>query len=204
MDYYEVISILGEGSMGSVSKVKRRTDTLGGSSRLDYVQREAQKKIDALREENYCAFILQRLMFPLQDCWHKHVDKKRPSILTSQHSSALERMTSNMSSSSASRHRTVYALKSIHLGQSSDPGLMLEMENEINLLQQMDHPNIVKAMETFEHQHHLVIVLELCDGGDLYSRDPYTEKNACSIIQQISSAVAYMHAKNVSHRDLKL
>lgn len=203
MDYYEVISILGEGSMGSVSKVKRRTDSIGGSSRLDYVQREAHRKIEALKEENYCAFILQSMLLPLQECWGKHVERKRPSILQSQRS-WLDRTSSNLSSVSASRHRTVYALKSIHLGQMSDPGFLVEMENECHLLQSLDHSSIVKAIEIFEHHAHLFVILELCEGGDLYSRDPYTERDACTIVQQITNAVAYMHSKQVSHRDLKL
>jgi serine/threonine protein kinase len=45
--------------------------------------------------------------------------------------------------------------------------------------------------------------MELCDGGDLYSRDPYTEKEAARITSSILSAVAYMHSHNVTHRDLK-
>jgi calcium-dependent protein kinase len=45
--------------------------------------------------------------------------------------------------------------------------------------------------------------MELCSGGDLYSRDPYTEDEAARIVSSILSAVGYMHSRKVVHRDLK-
>jgi calcium-dependent protein kinase len=49
----------------------------------------------------------------------------------------------------------------------------------------------------------LTLPQELCSGGDLYSRDPYTEEEAVRITSSILSAVAYMHYKGIIHRDLK-
>lgn len=45
--------------------------------------------------------------------------------------------------------------------------------------------------------------MEVCSGGDLYARDPYTEEEAARIVSSILSAVSYMHSKNFAHRDLK-
>jgi calcium-dependent protein kinase len=45
--------------------------------------------------------------------------------------------------------------------------------------------------------------MELCSGGDLYTRDPYTEEEAARITSCILSAVSYMHSRNILHRDLK-
>ena len=45
--------------------------------------------------------------------------------------------------------------------------------------------------------------MELCSGGDLYTRDPYTQEEAARIVSSIMSAVAYMHRKHICHRDLK-
>jgi calcium-dependent protein kinase len=45
--------------------------------------------------------------------------------------------------------------------------------------------------------------MELCSGGDLYSRDPYTEEEAARITSSILSAIGYMHSKGFTHRDLK-
>ena len=61
----------------------------------------------------------------------------------------------------------------------------------------------MRAIETFEQRNQIFIVMELCSGGDLYSRDPYKEEEAARIVSSILSAIAYMHSKNVAHRDLK-
>lgn len=49
----------------------------------------------------------------------------------------------------------------------------------------------------------MYLVLELCSGGDLYARDPYDENQAKGIVASILDAVAYLHSKKITHRDLK-
>lgn len=65
----------------------------------------------------------------------------------------------------------VYALKEIDLAFVKE-GCVEELRNEIDLLKHLDHPNIIKAYETFIYRKKLSIVLELCTGGDLYTRHP--------------------------------
>ena len=45
--------------------------------------------------------------------------------------------------------------------------------------------------------------MELCSGGDLYSRRPYSEAQASNMVKQILGAVVYLHDRNIVHRDLK-
>ena len=45
--------------------------------------------------------------------------------------------------------------------------------------------------------------MENCAGGDLFSRNPYSEQEANKITRQILSALTYLHQNNVVHRDLK-
>jgi serine/threonine protein kinase len=78
-----------------------------------------------------------------------------------------------------------------------------EMKNEIEIFRSMDHPNILKAYETFERNKEISIVMELCTGGDLYTRLPYSERQAANIVTKLSSAIAYMHSKRIIHRDCK-
>lgn len=59
------------------------------------------------------------------------------------------------------------------------------------------------AIETFEFNKEISIIMELCSGGDLYTRDPYTEEEAARIVGSTLSAVAYMHSRKIIHRDLK-
>ena len=84
-----------------------------------------------------------------------------------------------------------YALKTIIMSRVS-PEFIEELKNEIALLKQMDHPNIVKAYEVFSRKYDIAIIMQLCSGGDLYSRVPYSEKDAARITRQILSAINYM------------
>jgi len=79
-----------------------------------------------------------------------------------------------------------------------------EIQNEINILKRLDHPNIVKGYDSFNWgKKNVAIVMEHCEGGDLYSRTPYSERDASKIVSQILSAVHYMHSKGIMHRDIK-
>mmetsp|Transcript_17562 Transcript_17562/g.21453 ORF Transcript_17562/g.21453 Transcript_17562/m.21453 type:complete len:683 (+) Transcript_17562:151-2199(+) len=101
------------------------------------------------------------------------------------------------------KYEAYYALKSIHLNRVHDLLFINELKNEIQIMKTLDHAHIAKLVETYENKGQLYMVLELCSGGDLYSRDPYTEDQAARIINNILSAVAFMHRHDIMHRDLK-
>jgi hypothetical protein len=63
--------------------------------------------------------------------------------------------------------KNVYAIKSIDLGKIR-ADQRDSLRNEVKILKMLDHPNVVKLYETFEDEDTLHIVLELCDGGDLF------------------------------------
>jgi calcium-dependent protein kinase len=87
----------------------------------------------------------------------------------------------------------LYALKYIS-PDSVSPEFVAELKNEINILRCLDHPNIIKAHEVFRCKNkQMFIVLELCDGGDLYTRAPYTERQAARIITKLLSAVRFVY-----------
>jgi len=196
LKYYEVIKVLGDGSMGSVSKVSRRQSAKGGSARKQFVRLEKQRhRCFGLFDPEYCGKF--NIFCPIQ----KQPDDHHPN---NAHDRTKQFMTHQSSSIiTYDTHDTFYALKSIHLDRCKDDILRQELKNEIAILQRLDHPHIVKALETFNFKDRLYVVLELCSGGDLYCRDPYTETQACTIIHDILDAIAYMHARGITHRDLK-
>lgn len=98
---------------------------------------------------------------------------------------------------SPSRSGMHYALKSIHVQLLKDDSFVEELKNEIAILKTLDHPHIVRVMETFHHDGALYVVMELCSGGDLYTRDPYNEQDCARITSNILSAVSYMHDHGV-------
>ena len=81
---------------------------------------------------------------------------------------------------------------------------------EIELLSNLDHPNVVKILDAFEDSKTLYMILEICPGGDLLDQllakknHRYTEREAQNILIQMCRAVGYIHAKGICHRDLKM
>eukprot|EP00439_Symbiodinium_sp_Y106_P051772 s953_g6.t3 len=84
---------------------------------------------------------------------------------------------------------------------------VVRFQQEIQIMKTMDHPNIIKLYETFEDRKHIYLAMELCTGGELFDRiievGQFTEKDAAIVVQQMLSAVFYMHTRGVCHRDLK-
>ena len=126
------------------------------------------------------------------------LDKKDYDVIERQLQKVLKRSTSSIIT--YGHKDVVYALKSIHLDRVQSSDFMKELKNEVAILKELDHANIVKCYETFMYRGSLYLVLELCSGSDLYCRDPYTEEDARKIIRAMFSAVAYMHSKRITHR----
>lgn len=169
--YYDVLAILGNGSMGCVCKVKKRSTAVGGSARKVFLQRQRASNLKK---------ILPCFSFCLPG---NSAEETKAGILEN--------------------YGVVYALKSIILDHVKNDTFVRELQNEIAILKNLDHPNICKAIETFEFKNQLYLVLELCSGGDLYSRDPYDELQARHIIHSVLDACAFLHKRNITHRDRK-
>ncbi|KAF2260193.1 Ca/Cm-dependent protein kinase A [Lojkania enalia] len=79
--------------------------------------------------------------------------------------------------------------------------------DELQMLQRMQHPHIVKFHDWFESRDKYYIVTQLATGGELFDRicekGKFTEKDAAETIRQVLDAVNYLHHNNVVHRDLK-
>ena len=78
--------------------------------------------------------------------------------------------------------------------------------NEINILKKIDHPNITKIFEFYTSPSKYYLILEFCEGGDLYDfvkSNELTEFQVIYIMFQILSAMNYCHKMKILHRDLK-
>jgi len=264
--YYDIIKLMGDGSMGSVSKVKKRKSAMGGSARKVNVQKEHADELcfgiklpacfqfcnrnsssgntvihmveEGDEEETKPGGVLSVVdpAFAMSGVSGITIDEESSDLTYSTDSiSAInfqseaskkaqahrnkkfngsKNSSARSSQSARSRQSTmvsygdklvgsVYALKSIVIKHVKNPTFIQELQNEIAILRTVDHPNICKAIETYEYNSKLYLVLELCSGGDLYQRDPYDEQQAKYIVRSILNACAYLHHKNITHRDLK-
>jgi len=103
-----------------------------------------------------------------------------------------------------------FAVKRLDLGNIKTEQQLQQLREEIAIMCQLDHPNVVQLKEVYESPTAIYLVQELCLGGDLFDRLDkqddvhYTEAGCARIMKQIVDAVRYIHDKGIIHRDLKL
>ena len=79
---------------------------------------------------------------------------------------------------------------------------------EINLLKNLDHPNIVKYYDYFQEENYIYLMMEYLDGCTLkqyiQNNQNITEDDARIIIKQLLTALSYLHYTcDICHRDIK-
>ncbi|CAK4033689.1 Serine threonine- kinase srk1 [Lecanosticta acicola] len=79
---------------------------------------------------------------------------------------------------------------------------------EVQIMRQLDHPNIVKLVDFSESRQYYYIVLELCPGGELFHQivrlTYFSEDLSRHVILQVAHALEYLHEEaGVVHRDIK-
>lgn len=97
-----------------------------------------------------------------------------------------------------------YAIKGTKKNRLKNIGRFFQ---EIEIMKNLDHPNIVKLYETIEDDNFIFLVMELCSGKELFDsiieNGSFTEKRAAIIMKQMLAAIFYLHSLNIAHRDLK-
>lgn len=99
----------------------------------------------------------------------------------------------------------LYAVKIIPKWKVENPELVM---TEIEILRKLDHPNVIKYIETIEDYDTYYIVMELCNGGELFDRIIDTEHKLslvriARITTQILRAVQHCHENGIVNRDIK-
>ncbi|XP_041966710.1 death-associated protein kinase 2 isoform X2 [Alosa sapidissima] len=82
-----------------------------------------------------------------------------------------------------------------------------EIEREVTILQQIQHPNIITLHDIYENRTDVVLILELVSGGELFDflaqKESLSEEEATEFIKQILDGIQYLHSRNIVHFDLK-
>lgn len=81
------------------------------------------------------------------------------------------------------------------------------VKKEINILKKLRHKNVIQLYEIIESQHKIYLVIELCEGKELFDyivdNQRLEEAEACKFFQELIDGVEYLHSQNIVHRDLK-
>lgn len=79
-----------------------------------------------------------------------------------------------------------------------------KLQEEVAVLRKLDHPNIVKVLEFYQNNKYFFIVTEFLSGGELFDRimdcEFFSEHSAAIVMQQLLSAVVYLHSQGFIHR----
>ncbi|KAG7292827.1 hypothetical protein NEMBOFW57_002872 [Staphylotrichum longicolle] len=79
---------------------------------------------------------------------------------------------------------------------------------EVQIMRQIDHPNIIKLIDFAESRQYYYIILELAPGGELFHQivrlTYFSEDLSRHVITQVAKALEYLHEeRGVVHRDIK-
>ncbi|ONM58763.1 Calcium-dependent protein kinase 7 [Zea mays] len=83
-----------------------------------------------------------------------------------------------------------------------------DVRREVEIMRHLPkHPNVVTLRDTYEDDNAVHLVMELCEGGELFdrivARGHYTERAAALVLRTIVEVVQMCHKHGVMHRDLK-
>ncbi|KAM9307275.1 death-associated protein kinase 2 isoform 1-T2 [Pholidichthys leucotaenia] len=103
-----------------------------------------------------------------------------------------------------------WAAKFLKIRKSACSRLGLErgkVEREVEILQAVQHINVVALKDVFESRAEVVLILELVSGGELFDfiaeKDNLLESEAIEFMKQILQGLTFIHSNNIAHFDLK-
>uniref|UniRef100_A0A0E0L6A4 non-specific serine/threonine protein kinase n=1 Tax=Oryza punctata TaxID=4537 RepID=A0A0E0L6A4_ORYPU len=101
-----------------------------------------------------------------------------------------------------------YACKSIAARKLARADDLDDVRREVHIMHHLTgHRNIVELRGAYEDRHSVNLVMELCEGGELFdriiARGHYSERAAAALCREIVSVVHSCHSMGVMHRDLK-
>jgi len=101
-----------------------------------------------------------------------------------------------------------YAIKFITKSQIEQLKMIEQLKTEIEIMQVIEHPHVVRLVTYFEDANFIYLVMELGD-NQLYAvlkqHTRFSEETAAKYIFEAASAVAYLHSRSppIIHRDIK-
>ncbi|WWC66399.1 uncharacterized protein I206_100301 [Kwoniella pini CBS 10737] len=85
--------------------------------------------------------------------------------------------------------------------------VQMQVRREIEVMQSLRHPNIIRLFGWFHDSTRIFLMLELAGKGELFKqlakKGKFSERRSSQYISQVASGLNYLHSKNIIHRDIK-
>jgi serine/threonine protein kinase len=107
----------------------------------------------------------------------------------------------------------IFAAKKIAKSLAFNEKIKKYFNNEIYILKNISHPNIIKLYEIKQTINNFYLLFDYCNGGGLSNcleqfmkknNKPFTEEIVQYLLKKIVSGLYYLHKNKIIHRDLKL
>lgn len=99
------------------------------------------------------------------------------------------------------------AVKQLMVSRELNEMAWHRFQRESDALKHLDHPNIIKLLDTFSEEDFEYIVMEYVYGGSLFDRlnreGRLPLRQALEIAVKLADALAHAHSRNIIHRDIK-
>ena len=109
--------------------------------------------------------------------------------------------------------KEIYATKKVEKQKIISDKLRQYFLNEIEILKNINHPNIMQLVDIQSRHNYIYLITEYCNGGTLSDnltmyqklhKNPLPEKIVIYLMKQIADAIFYLHEKSIINRDLKM
>eukprot|EP01065_Artemidia_motanka_P008929 TRINITY_DN14537_c0_g1_i1.p1 TRINITY_DN14537_c0_g1~~TRINITY_DN14537_c0_g1_i1.p1 ORF type:complete len:408 (+),score=34.55 TRINITY_DN14537_c0_g1_i1:38-1261(+) len=99
------------------------------------------------------------------------------------------------------------AVKTVNLDHASSPGAEQTIVGEVQVMAELDHPNVIQYFWSERTDSHILIFMEYAKDGCLKDRIPVggmKASEAAKVVRDVVVGLQYLHSRNIVHRDVKV
>ncbi|EGR33260.1 protein kinase domain protein [Ichthyophthirius multifiliis] len=105
------------------------------------------------------------------------------------------------------KNQKYYAMKTLEIEKLTQNDNLKYAFSERSIIKKCNSPFIIKLYHSFETERHLIMILDYCPGGDLYSllqiKYRFQEDLARKYLSEVLLAIEELHVQDIMYRDMK-